>query len=412
MNEISPSELYEGLLAYGLFAEQLPPIFSAKSFFDYCQVINPSFPNKPAGYIYYESIRNTNVPRILGIPNPTAYKRLCECIANYWDKIQKHFIDSTINHSYIVSRVFIRKIKNEKKLFEMNYNNWRTYGTPELELLIGARFLVKADISTCFPSIYTHALSWALVGKNIAKMNYRKNNEWYNILDRCTTHINNQETQGLLIGPHTSNLLSEIILTKIDEKLYKDGWRYVRAIDDYTCYVDTYEKGQSFIIELNEQLHYFGLSLNHKKTSIDALPIASEEQWIHRINTFSAFISSNYLNYKNIKAYLNMIIELMEKNDNNSAILKYAIKVIAGKCLSKNARNHYVMTILHLTIIYPYLITQLEDFIFKPFSVDLNTIMNFSQKLLEEGKKTCNYEEASYALYFATKYNFELPNVD
>jgi len=143
MNEISPSELYEGLLAYGLFAEQLPPIFSAKPFFDYCQVNNPSFPNKPTGYIYYESIRNTNVPRILGIPNPAAYKRLCECITNYWDKIQKHFFDTTANHSYIVSRVFIRKIKNEKKLFEMNYNNWRTYGTPELELLIGARFLVN-----------------------------------------------------------------------------------------------------------------------------------------------------------------------------------------------------------------------------------------------------------------------------
>ena len=33
MDEISEVALYEGLLAYGLFAEKLPPLFNAVSFF-------------------------------------------------------------------------------------------------------------------------------------------------------------------------------------------------------------------------------------------------------------------------------------------------------------------------------------------------------------------------------------------
>ena len=46
----------------------------------------------------------------------------------------------------------------------MNYSNWKTDGTPEPDLLIGKKYIVKADISTCFPSIYTHSIPWALVG--------------------------------------------------------------------------------------------------------------------------------------------------------------------------------------------------------------------------------------------------------
>ena len=36
MDEISSDELYEGLLAYGFFAEKLPPVFTAIPFFNYC----------------------------------------------------------------------------------------------------------------------------------------------------------------------------------------------------------------------------------------------------------------------------------------------------------------------------------------------------------------------------------------
>ena len=37
MDEISAAELYEGLLAYGFFAEKIPPVFTAVPFFDYCK---------------------------------------------------------------------------------------------------------------------------------------------------------------------------------------------------------------------------------------------------------------------------------------------------------------------------------------------------------------------------------------
>lgn len=253
-NELSADEIYEGLLAHGLFTEKLPPVFTAKAFYDYCKSQSPAFPKKPAEYIYHESMRNINTPRPLGIPNPAAYQRLCKYISEIWPQLQQYFEKETKGQEHIISRTHIRKMKESDSLFSMNYKNWKDDGTPEPDLLLGAKYLVHADVSNCFPSIYTHALSWALVGKDVAKQNQKDGSQWYNELDFHTRNVKHGETHGLLIGPHVSNLLSEIILVKIDKILYDKGWRYIRNIDDYTCYVSTYEDGQLFLTELSEQL--------------------------------------------------------------------------------------------------------------------------------------------------------------
>lgn len=411
-NELSPDEIYEGLLVYGLFTEKLPPVFSAKGFFDYCVSQSPTFPKKPAEYIYHESIRNINTPRPLGIPNPVAYQHLCKYISEIWPQLQQYFEKKTKGQNHLISRTHIRKMKDSDSLFSMNYKNWKVDGTPEPDLLLGARYLVHADVSNCFPSIYTHALSWALVGKDVAKQNQADNSQWYNKLDFYTRNVKFGETHGLLIGPHASNLLSEIIMVKIDKNLYDRGWRYIRNIDDYTCYVPSYEDGQLFITELSEQLRAYDLTLNHKKTSIDELPTASVEQWVRKINTFTAFDTKERMNFKEVRAYLDMAIELMQENHDNAAILNYAIKVLAKKQLTQNAKSYYVKMIFHLAVIFPYLISLLEEYVFKPFGVERAEISKLSVLFYKEGIKLKNYEEVCYALYYAIKYKFEIDTLD
>lgn len=412
MNELSSDEIYEGLLAHGLFTEKLPPVFTSKSFFAYCQAQTPQFPKASAEFVFHESTRNINTPRPLGIPNPAAYQQLCKCISDVWPNLQQHFEAQTKDQLHIISRTHIRKRKNSESLFSMNYKDWKADGTPEPDLLLGARYLVHADISNCFPSIYTHALSWALVGKDIAKQTQNDKTQWYNKLDFYTRNVKFGETHGLLIGPHASNLLSEIILTKIDHVLYDRGWRYVRNIDDYSCYVSTYEKGQLFLTELSDQLRAFDLTLNHKKTSIDELPTASVEQWVRKINTFTSFDTKETMNFKEVRAYLDMAIDLMQDNGDNAAILNYAIKVLSKKKLTNNAKSYYIKTIFHLTVLYPYLVSLLEEYVFIPFSVGVADISLISNLLFKDGISLKNYESVCYALYYAIKYSFEIKGMD
>lgn len=286
MDEISSDELYEGLLAYGFFAEKLPPVFTAVPFFNYCKTVPDSFESGWNEYITFRVMRSISIPRLMGIPNPFKYQRVCAELRDNWDKICTHFHAQTDGQSYRVSRIHIRKEYNKKRIFEMNYKNWRVDGNPESDLLMHdkgtSRFLVQADISTCFPNIYTHSISWALVGKERAKQTIH-DDTWYNRIDQACSDMRNGETHGLLIGPHASNLLSEIILTVVDKKLYDKGYRYARNIDDYDCYVNSHDEAQRFLRDLEEALREFDLPLNHKKTKVIELPIRVEKNWKHHM---------------------------------------------------------------------------------------------------------------------------------
>lgn len=106
MNGITPDELYTGLLKKGLFTEKLPPIFTSEPFYEYSKSCSKGARQKWSGksdWISYTSIRNNGLPRLLGIPSPFAYERLCQCLASNWPEIQKIFQENTINDPYKVS---------------------------------------------------------------------------------------------------------------------------------------------------------------------------------------------------------------------------------------------------------------------------------------------------------------------
>ena len=407
-DEISSDELYEGLLAHGMFTEKLPPVFTSRSFYRYAEKQKQPFSSKKGGwgYVFFESMRDTNVPRALGIPNPIAYQRLCASLRDNWREIQRHFYSHTNGDKYKISRIHIRKRKGEKSLFKMNYSDWRVDDSPVPDILVGKRYVVTADISTCFPSIYTHSLCWAVVGKDEAKNN-RDSTLWYNELDHRCMDLKSCETHGLLIGPHASNLLAEIILTVIDDHLSKK-WEYIRNIDDYTCYVKSNVEGQLFLTELAAQLRNFDLSLNHKKTKIKELPIASTKHWVRQLNAFDFSASHGSVDYKKAQAYLDVAVSLMSENDDNAAILNYAIKVLAKEKLSDRAKDYCAKTILHMAVIYPYLIPMLEDYVFKPLEVSDETVMEFAKIVYNDALERENYEAIIYMIYYALKYNFKL----
>lgn len=414
MDEISADELFEGLLGYGLFADKMPPCLSSEAYYSYCKTHNPTYDQKKwHQFAIYSNIHNTNVPRILGIPTPMSYYAMCSLLKNNWADIQQYFRNKTQSSSVKVSRIHIRKIKGKKHLFEMNYPVWKTDGSPNPDFLIGSRYVVHADISQCFPSIYTHALPWALVGKDNARqqMGPGHNSKWFNRIDSCTSRMKDGQTHGLLIGPHASNLLAEMILCAIDAEL-SPHWKYVRNIDDYTCYVKTYDEAQNFLYELEKHLRTYELTLNTKKTQIAELPQATIEQWDRQLNSVSLLASYGKVNYKSAQGYLDFAVELMQKNGMNSSILKYAIKVLKDMPLTENAKRCCEKTIFHLTVIYPYLVPLLEEYVFQAFSVSDSAIKNILEILYDVGRQTHNYETTAYVLYYALLHNCQITSIN
>jgi len=414
-NQISSENILEGLIGFGLFAEKLPNFLSSESFLSwYLSNSKPQFENKGRDYVRYENMRNINIPRLLAIPNPFSYSNLCNTIAENWDTIKNQLSENVKNQKFKISRIHIRKLKDKKCLFEMNYKNFEKDGNPELNIMIGKHFCVEADIANCFPSIYSHSIPWALVGKERAKLNRDTHSEWYNKLDKAIRNTKNEETNGLLIGPHASNLISEIILTKVDKTLYDKGYQYIRNVDDYKCYVHTYEQAESFLLDLSTELKNYELHLNNKKTKITQLPLASVNVWVNKLNSFD--FGNNLteekkviLELKRLRALLDLAIELMV-SENNSAIINYTFKIISKKHLGNQAYNYYINYVHHLLLLYPYLTNIIEEYVFVPFKVDPSKIKEISNDLYKVGIEKRFYEACSYSVFWALKYDFKIEN--
>lgn len=421
MNEISSNELFDGLIGYGLFSEKIPPFLTAENFLNFCKTppTRFTFDEKPKKYIHYESMRNINVPRVLAIPNPIAYYNQCKVLSDNWDKLLEYFKVQTQNQEHKISRIHIRKLHEKKNIFEMKYESHIKDDYPELELRIGKKYIIKADVSNCFPSIYTHSLSWALVGKKKAKEKSKPtdSDEWFNKIDKTTRNLKDGETHGILIGSHGSNLISEIVLTAVDKAMYDKGYRYTRHIDDYTCYVETRDKAEKFLVDLSTELKQYGLMLNHKKTEILKLPFALTENWVRKLNSF-AFSNDNQLKLSEVRAYLDIALDLVAENKNNGAILYYAFKVLTKKQKDEYARNYFIKTFHHLILLYPYLVSLSEEiFLYVFVDAQAQNASNYEEKIrkiIEDmfniGKDRNFYEVMSYALFFSLQYCIKLTN--
>ncbi|WP_314356080.1 RNA-directed DNA polymerase [uncultured Veillonella sp.] len=414
IDEISPDELYEGLLGHGFWPDKLPPIFTSIQFLNYCKTKSNSFNAEWSEYITFRVTRNIGIPRIMGIPNPFQYERMCAELRDDWQYLKLHFREQTENQNYRISRIHIRKERETGRIFEMNYKDWKVDGNPELDLLIHdkglSRIMVKADISTCFPSIYTHSIPWALVGKDVAKQNIGRAC-WYNRIDEVCSVMKNGETHGLLIGPHASNLLSEIILVVVDKELYNKGYRYIRHIDDYECYLDSYDAAQTFLRDLESALNKFDLLLNHKKTQVISLPIGVDNDWKNILRDLPYVNVSEKVKYPQVNTYIDAALKLAT-NTGNMAILNYAIKKLKSLRLSTPAKILAAKRLMHMAVIYPYLLPLMEEYVFDPYQVDINTIKGFSDTIYREAMKVNDYTSLYYAIYFAIHFDFVLEVFD
>lgn len=414
--DISNDELWEGMLGHGMFNSKIPPAFRSKPFFDYVKSESKTFKKKGYDYARYENIRNINIPRILAIPHPFAYANLIHSLVDSWDEIKTKIKSNTLNQAHKISKVHIRKMNNKPHLFEMNYKTFEDEPNQDIDHIHEARYLIKADISNCFPSIYSHAVPWALIGKKIAKREMKDSSKWQNKIDFNLRNTKNQETNGILIGPHSSNLISEIILTRIDKTLYKKKYRFTRHIDDYTCYTKDMNKAEQFLLDLATELKEYELTLNHKKSEIKQLPHYFIETWVRRLKNhrFNYYLKEGgkLLPLKEVEIYLDLATELMKEFNENSAILNYALKVLAKKKLDNWAIEYLLKRVQHFCYIYPYLIQSIDDDVLIPFDISKTKIERIARSFYKLGIERKKWEACSYAVYFSLKYDFELDELE
>ena len=420
-------EVGYALLMFGLFPERTPPCFSGRQFADYIFSHTREYSASSHYYIEYKASRNVRLSRLFGIPHPEAHWELCSFIGSQWDKINATIGKHDVGFSYC----HIRKFLKDEVIYRLSYGTDYKKEEDELNYSLGCRYVVKTDISNFYPSIYSHAIPWAIMGKEWSKdnrgTNFTENKKkkrktyrsepnldlWPNDLDRLVRACKDDETNGILIGPHTSSVLSEILLTVIDSSLKDNGFsKVVRYIDDYKFFADSEEQAIQFLKKLESELKKFELMLSPKKTEILKFEdyYVKSNDWVDKLQRHSFSTDYEPLGFTSVYHFLESVRELAEEIG-NSSVLSYAFKKMSNLCLSDRAIRLYAEYVFQLALFDPYLLNFLDEVILdseNELRIEEKQFRRFLMMLKRRALETKETDTLGFLFYYSIQHDIEL----
>ena len=151
--------------------------------------------------------------------------------------------------------------------------------------------LCRLDLQSCFDSIYTHSFTWAVNGgKDVYKAIFPFPNDdktFGGAFDHLMQKMNNNETNGIVIGPEFSRIFAEVILQYVDTiteskalmekglRLKKD-YEIYRYVDDYFIFYNEPTVLADLRAILIESLHEFKLRFGSDKNGEFNCPVITD----------------------------------------------------------------------------------------------------------------------------------------
>ena len=155
--------LLDDLLERGYFPVQLPPGFTTASFASGRQAFEKKWRrgNPPATLpAKYSVARSSYYRRMTSLVNPIGFYFLAKEIDAYWPQIENHYAESQLSKSVPSLGGTLRAIQLRK--FSELYEE-------KITSAAGFQYALVTDLTSFFPTIYTHTVPWALHTKVIAK---------------------------------------------------------------------------------------------------------------------------------------------------------------------------------------------------------------------------------------------------
>jgi len=341
------------LLSRGFFPREVPDSFTTASFAQFAISSQPAlaklkYMRLGTRCIGHNLARPGGLRRPLKIPNPFSYLALCEKIEQHWTLARTHFLKGDLSASRPrATRVMDRAVVARLKLGELpklRARRWR-----------GGRYFLKTDINQFYPSIYTHSIAWALHTKAIAKGNIGKKRSLPgDQLDVASRNLQSRQSVGIPIGPDTSLIIAEIVLTAVDHELRKRFGRKLRGfryVDDYELVFGSLREAEDVLVELQGLLSDYELVLNPRKTGISEMPVPLTESWSIELSRFDIRKTAKS-QVTDLIALFSRAFELAEQHPEQS-VLRYAIRRAGAETINASSWKTFESVILDAVTVDP-----------------------------------------------------------
>jgi hypothetical protein len=284
---VNRSVFLGALLQTGYFPRELPPVFTARHFAEHCEKDYKWADQLPATalrrWTKYETIsapKPSGGRRNLALVHPVSQLALSLLITEHRKKISNIVAGTNVS--------LYSTAENIKEFKAFDGLQFRARDERLFELCSKYDFVLRADISKFFYTLYTHSIPWSVAGKRTAKEWIRQNDEkrrthWSSKLDLAVQCCQDGETVGIPVGPDTSRILSELVLAGIETdndylSVVKNQDRF-RLLDDFAVGFDDEKSAEVAVSELRKALWKFNLQLNDEKTRVVESTRAVEDTW-------------------------------------------------------------------------------------------------------------------------------------
>ena len=338
---------------------EMPPIFTSTSFTPEASknLLNVPYTRDRLGFDYarFEQMRPDGHARHSGIPHPYAHAKLVKLITDNWGELS--FL--TQNQHSAIRPILVRDGRIFASEYPQEITNEESW---ESSMSRNADFHLGLDIRNFFPSIYTHSLNWVPYGVDAGKAGLSDKSHpaakhFSNDLDKVARLGNRNQTIGLVVGPGSSNLLAEYLLSSVDNALEDIfGDRFRRHVDDYEFFAKSREDADKFQRQLEIELRKFELYLNPLKTKLTPLSEPMEPAWKVKA---SALHLGEPRSVRGLKAYWDAIL-LDYREHRQQVALRWAMGSILNAASESEALHWSISFLIDQIRHFPYLTPYLK----------------------------------------------------
>ena len=405
----------------GYFPKELPPAFNSYLFSTNLNEIEKKLQsdwnNKDSSLITCSIPKNGAGRRYVHVLNPMTYYYLSTELVNHFGEIDEICRKSCISKSIPI------KSKDVKKRYLIPLSETvASFQEERLTKSFDKNIELKVDIANFYPSIYTHTIPWAFVGKRFAKEIWRNHSERFipsvkykfdigNNIDKRFQKCQDKQTHGIPVGPDASFLIAELILSHIDFNIQRripklSGCRYY---DDFFFYCDTREEAESILRALIEELNIFGLEVNLSKVEINQMPVCIYEKFAIKLSQCDLGLHSSI---NAIKIYFDIMWSLMKECPSQiETICKYGLKVMKNKIypLSQKDMDIVYMLLFKTAILAPSVTPQVlnlvKDFENEP---DKSIVQKMANIIFKKNICLGHHVEVLWAIWVCKIYSIEI----
>lgn len=401
------------VLEAGYFPKELPPPFTTHSFADFADA-NPNYiqrlwnPFPPKNGYRTKLVRHhlTEVGRprrVLSIPNPINQLRLVQAL-------EMHFVQ-------VFTAAGLSPISASKPHFQYSeqraifpQQDFSTIPRLKAKSRAVARYILKTDVTRFYPSIYTHSIPWALHTKAMAKSNTGPSLAG-NVLDKIIRDAQDGQTMGIPVGPDTSLVIAEIILSAVDSAACGAGLGF-RWYDDYELPGITRDECEQALVRLETALFEFELEVNALKTKILELPTAIEDEWVAVLRDFE-FRDAARGQLRDLNAFFSRAFEFTETFP-GKPVLRYAVRKMHGASIHtanwKQVQRLIAQAATHEAEVLPHVLGCLNNYELRGYTVDRVLLHTLLETVLREFAARSLGSEVAWCIWGFLQFNIQIPD--